>query len=112
MTNYLNERELFQDLAIIQSDLISTWVVVLSTRLMCSVNINDMPDHKPIYIILFCKYKFSSVWGLYGRLTVNYIPSIMYYHLRNVDRHTLILYLLGGSDDAFFDILDPEQCSC
>jgi len=24
MTNYLNERELFQDLAIIQSDLIST----------------------------------------------------------------------------------------
>ena len=58
MTNYLNERELFQDLAIIQSDLISTRVVVLSTRLMCRVNINDMPDHKPIYIILFCKYKW------------------------------------------------------
>ena len=30
-------------------------------------------------------------------------------HLRNVDRHTLILYLLGGTDDAFCDIIDPEH---
>ena len=32
-------------------------------------------------------------------------------HLRNVDRHTLILYLLGGTDDAFYDIIDPEHYS-
>ena len=32
-------------------------------------------------------------------------------HLRNVDRHTLILYLLGGTDDAFCDIIDPEHYS-
>ena len=30
-------------------------------------------------------------------------------HLRNVDRHTLILYLLGGTDDALYDIIDPEH---
>ena len=32
-------------------------------------------------------------------------------HLRNVDRHTLILYLLGRTDDAFHDIIDPEHYS-
>ena len=30
-------------------------------------------------------------------------------HLRNVDKHTLILHLLGGTDDAFCDIIDPEH---
>ena len=30
-------------------------------------------------------------------------------HLRNVERHTLILYLLEGTDDAFYDIIDPEH---
>ena len=33
-------------------------------------------------------------------------------HLRNVDRHTLILYLLVGTDDAFCDFIDPEHYSC
>jgi len=32
-------------------------------------------------------------------------------HLRIVDRHTLILYLLGRTDDAFCDIIDPEHYS-
>jgi len=32
-------------------------------------------------------------------------------HLRTVDIHTLILYLLGGTDDVFCDIIDPEHYS-
>ena len=33
------------------------------------------------------------------------------HHLRNVDRHTLSLYLVGGTDDALCDIIDPEHDS-
>jgi len=32
-------------------------------------------------------------------------------HLRTVERHTLILYLVEGTDDAFYDIIDPEHYS-